>query len=139
MSESGFDYDGEFYPMNFTAGAKDMLLIERITNMPIDEFQQAAMSGQNRPSILLGLLATSVRAKHPDWSVERIYSLVMDVDDISEIHTITGEDSETPTTDGNQKPSSENSNSRSGESSPSVSPTSPMTDEEPEGSVLTPV
>jgi hypothetical protein len=139
MTESGFDYDGQFYPVSFTAGAKDLILVERITALPIDEFQQAAMASENRPSILLGLLATSIRARHPDWSVERIYQMVMAVDDISEIHTIAGDSAETPTPGGQKEPSPDTSDSPSGESSPSPSQTSQTSGEEHDGSVLTPV
>lgn len=77
--QAGFELDGEFYPLTFNAdNGKDLILIDRITAMPTAEFVEAIRDGVSigRGPIMLAVLATSIRARRPDWSVERIVRIV---------------------------------------------------------------
>lgn len=90
----GFDLDGEFYPLKMRTGhPKDLLLLDRLTNGRGFELANAASEAaeaedgselEERYGITwtICLIATSIRAKHPDWSVERIYDRIMAIDDL---------------------------------------------------------
>jgi hypothetical protein len=82
--QDGFKWQGEFFPFTLSVGhPKDIVLTERITRIPIFEYERLAKSGDpalRSGSMLVGLMATSVRAKHPDWDVERIERFVYDLD-----------------------------------------------------------
>jgi hypothetical protein len=76
--EVGFEFEGEFYPLTVnTDNGKDLMLIDRLTAMPTEDFLEAIRDGIGigRGPIMLAMLATSIRAKHNDWSVERIYRI----------------------------------------------------------------
>lgn len=76
--EDGFELHGEFYRWQVTDQGKDLMLIDRLTGMPIAEFFELIEDSfdRGRAPILLAMIATSIRAKHPDWTVERIYRTV---------------------------------------------------------------
>jgi len=119
--QAGFDINGEFFPLSFTSGAKDILLVDRITQMSLDDFQAAASTGDLRGSVLLGMIATSIRARRPDWSVERIVSMVMDID-LADLKTFGGDDAD-PTAGGQPEPPNGNSDLSSEDSSSSATQT----------------
>lgn len=81
--EGGFELDGEgvFYPWRFSDNAKDLMLVDMIAEMPAPEFAAAIEDGfdRSRTPILLTVVATSIRAGNPDWSVQRIYRKVMNL------------------------------------------------------------
>lgn len=75
----GFEWKDRFYRWSVSDIGKDLMLIDRIAQMPASEFvDMMGEIGENeRAPVLLGLIATSIRAGHPDWSVDRIYRVVM--------------------------------------------------------------
>jgi hypothetical protein len=99
MKEPGFELtiDNEepvFIPFALsTMGAKEMKIIDRCTAMPLDEFAAALddPSQRTRGPVLLAMIALSIRAHYPDWTVERIMRLV---DDMDELPTFVGGDEE---------------------------------------------
>jgi hypothetical protein len=83
--EAGFELrfpdatEAEFFPFAIgMSGAKDLKIIDRCTQMPLDEFAEAFddPSQRGRGIMMLAMIGLSIRAKHPDWSVERIMHLV---------------------------------------------------------------
>jgi hypothetical protein len=80
-SEGGFEFQGAFYPWHIDDTGKDLMLIDRISGLPLSEFSEMAAdpAQRGRAPIILTLFATSIRHRHPDWSVERIYALVANV------------------------------------------------------------
>lgn len=95
MAEAGFEYAGEFYPWSVSDGAKDLILIDRFTGMPVTDFFAAVEDDidRGRAPILLALMATSIRAKHPDRSPERIGRTVEGLS-LSEVEFIDGDEPE---------------------------------------------
>src|SRR3954462_13280983 len=89
-TEDGFEYklDGDNEPATFfpwqvnVEGAKDMLIIDSFTQLPIDVFHEKLQDGfeRRRGPFLPALIATSIAAKHPDWTVQRIVRLVENLD-----------------------------------------------------------
>lgn len=81
QQDAGFEWQGVFYPWKLSDTGKDLLLIDRITNMPVDEFFEVVEDEGSvlRGSILLAMIATSLRAYHHTWSIERIYRSVMEL------------------------------------------------------------
>lgn len=114
----GFELDGEFVELAFNANhGKDLMLIDRIAAMPVDEFIDEFEAGSGRSPVMLTLLATSLRAKHPDWSVDRIYRLV--TDDLSDLSFIGGKPvppAEAPDEGANGQPIESSSDGSSGSS-----------------------
>ena len=99
-AENGFELDGEFYRWALSDQGKDLMLIDRFTGMPVPEFFGIVQDGfdRGRGPVLLAMMATSIRAQNPDWSVERIVRIVQDLH-LSEVAFIEGEvedDSELP-------------------------------------------
>jgi hypothetical protein len=93
--ESGFEHKGRFYRFHYEEGlGKDMLLVDRISGVGVDEF--ATMAGdpvqQLRAPILLSLIATSLRNGNPDWSVERIYRTVVNLNIVTDIEFVGTDD-----------------------------------------------
>lgn len=131
--EDGFDFRGRFYRFHVSDVGKDLLLIDRFTGLPPHEFFEAVESRSifemMRAPMLLALVATSLRAEHQDWSVERIVRIVSD-EPFGNIEWIFGDEEEAPAIDGPpaeaaaEEPST---SSPSAESSPS--PTPPATSE----------
>ena len=95
MAEDGFELDGTFYRWTVTDNGKDLMLIDRFTQMPIQEFFATVEDNfdRGRAPILLAMIATSIRAEHPDWSVDRIARLVMDAS-LTDISFIGGDEEE---------------------------------------------
>lgn len=132
----GFEFAGEFFDLtvNFDNG-KDLMLIDRLTQMPVDEFQEAVRDGVSigRGPVMMAVLSTSIRAKHPNWTVERILSLV--TGDLSELVFIGAEEEESdadgpPAETSESTPETPNSStSPSDVSSPSSTPEEPSTPE----------
>lgn len=129
-SEDGFEYQGVFYRWAVSTGAKDLMLIDRFTGMPIDDFFEAVDDGfeRGRAPMLFALIATSIRAKNPDWSVERIHRLVQAIE-LPDVEFVTAdtEESELPPPSGGQPgpPNSEPSTSPSDESRLSATQAAP--------------
>lgn len=89
MAEPGFEItfpdetEATFVPfMVGMSASKDLKLIDRCTAMPLDEFAEAFddPAQRGRGSIMLAVIALSIRAKFPDWSVERIMRFVDDLE-----------------------------------------------------------
>lgn len=89
MKEDGFEYKlpGEkqatFFPWKVNVeGAKDMLIIDSFTQLPIDVFHEKLQDGfeRRRGPFLLALIATSIAAKFPEWTVQRIVRMVENLD-----------------------------------------------------------
>ena len=95
MAEAGFEYDGEFYPWTVSDGAKDLMLIDRFTGMPVTDFFEAVEDDvdRGRAPVLLALIATSMRGKHPDRSVERLARTVEGLS-LSAVQFIDGDEPE---------------------------------------------
>jgi len=89
MKEDGFEYklpgddQATFFPWKVNVeGAKDMLIIDTFTQLPIDVFHEKLQDGfeRRRGPFLLALIATSIAAKNPDWTVQRVCRLVENLD-----------------------------------------------------------
>jgi hypothetical protein len=126
MSESGFEYQGRFYPWHVEMGfGKDMMLIDRISGLPLDEFQLAVgdPTQQARAPVMLSLLATSLRHGNPEWSVERLVRTVMNMNLDDEIKLVDADtDDETESVVLPPPPSDGSVRSLSNGSSPSSTP-----------------
>ena len=94
--ENGIELDGEFYGWHLSDIGKDLMLIDRISGMSMTEFFEVADDpvAQERVPILLALIATSIRHKHHDWSVERIFRRVMDLSLSADVKMIAGDSEE---------------------------------------------
>lgn len=100
-SEDGFELDGTFYRWALSDQGKDLMLIDRFTQMPISEFFSVIEDGfdRGRGPVLLAMIATSIRAGNPDWTVERVVRRVMDLslgDDVTFIDGGAEEDPRPP-------------------------------------------
>lgn len=122
--EAGFELAGRFYRWAISDTGKDLMLVDRFTGMPVDEFFEAIDDDaqRGRAPIILAMIATSVRAGNPDWSVERIVRSIMDVS-LSEIVMVEGDSEEEqpgPPPEAGETPAA--STSPADESSPSSTP-----------------
>jgi hypothetical protein len=81
-AEDGFEYQGSFYRWHVTTVGKDLMLIDRFSGLPVQEFFRLIEDDfdRGRVPVLLTMIATSIRNVHPDWTVERIVRLVLDLD-----------------------------------------------------------
>jgi len=132
MQEDGFEYklpgdeEATFFRWARGYGAKDLMLIDRVTGgMPIAEFDETIREGSlARGPVMLAVMATSIRAKFPDWTVERIMKAVMGIDIVQDVEFVGGEEDEEPTAvppaSGGEE--NENSDSSSAESKSSATP-----------------
>lgn len=122
--EDGFELNGTFYRWHVSDMGKDLMLVDRFSNMPLHEFFELVDDGfdRGRAPILLTLVATSIRFGHPDWSVERIVRTVQDLS-LSDIEFITPDEEEEPEV----PPASEDEEKPTGGSSSSP-PRSPSSD-----------
>lgn len=96
--EPGFEYKDEFYPWAQTRfGGKDIIIIDRITGMQLDEFQDAITDETSplRGVTLLAVMGIAMRAKHPSWSPERIYRTMLDLD-LGDVNFVGGDDEDPP-------------------------------------------
>jgi hypothetical protein len=91
----GFEYGGTFYRWHVSDMGKDLMLIDRFSNMPLHEFFEIVDDGfdRGRAPILLTLIATSIRHGHPEWSVERVIRTVQNLS-LSEITFIEPDEEE---------------------------------------------
>lgn len=91
--EMGFELAGTFFRWSVSDHAKDLILIDRFTQMPAHEFFETIEDNfdRGRGPILLAMMATSIRRAHPDWSVERVVRKVSDIS-MSEVVWLGGED-----------------------------------------------
>lgn len=126
--DDGFELQGRFYPWRITDHAKDLQLIDRLTAMPVDQFFELIDDDEQatRPAVMLAMIACSIRAGNPEWSVERVLRVVNSIESLSDEVTMLGGDEE------EQKlppPQSELDQRRSSSSSVGESSSSPI----PEG------
>lgn len=91
--EEGFEYQGVFYRWRVSDVGKDLRLIDHFTKMPIQEFFEVVEDAidRGRAPVMLALIATSMRAMHPDRSVERIIRTVDDLS-LSDVEFIGGDE-----------------------------------------------
>lgn len=98
MQEDGFEYklpgddQATFFRWSVSDGGKDILLIDRFTGLPVHEFFDLVGDtfDRGRGPIMLALIATSIRAKFPDWTPERIVRVVQNLH-LSELEFIDAE------------------------------------------------
>jgi hypothetical protein len=92
---AGFEYGGLFYRWNVTSTGKDLLLIDRISGMPPQEFFELLEDKHDlsRSPVMLALIATSIRARHPERSLEKIVRDVMDLS-LDDIEIVGGDEDE---------------------------------------------
>lgn len=125
--EDGFELDGSFYKWHVTDGGKDLMLIDRFTGMPVADFFDTIEDSfdRGRAPILLALMATSIRAQHPDWSVERIVRVVqgMSLGDVTFVDS-DAEAQPIPPAEGGQVPPTSTPQSDESSSSPTPEETS---------------
>jgi hypothetical protein len=88
MQEPGFELKvedegvAEFIPWTpISYGGRELRIIDYITKMPLEEFEAASTDPvqRGRGTILLALIGTSINAKHPEWTIERITRIVDDM------------------------------------------------------------
>ena len=126
----GFEYKGQFYAWKVGDTGKDLMLIDKFSGMSITDFfaliDDDVDSG--RAPVVLAMIACSIRAGHPDWSVERITRTVMNLS-LSEDIAFMDADSEEVTPDPTAAPAEASapptggaSTSPSNGSSPSSTP-----------------
>lgn len=117
----------EFFPWHLSDVGKDLQLIDRFTAMPVQEFFELIEDNfdRGRAPILLAMMATSVRAKHPDWTVERIVRLIQGVS-LGDVHFIDAETEEqqVPPAGGGETPPTTSEPSADASSSSSTLPAS---------------
>lgn len=132
-NEVGFELNGDFYPWSVSDNAKDLMLIDRFTGLPAYEFYEQIEDSfdRGRGPFLLAMIATSMRAKNPDWSVNRIERTVMAIS-MADVEFIGGdteeEDARPP--ESSSPPPSEDRPSRS--SKKSSGPQEPQSETLPE-------
>lgn len=92
---SGFEMDGDFFPWHVTDRGYDLILIDRLTGLAPHEFFDAVSDDVDRlrGPILLALMATSIRNRKPQISIERILRIVENVS-IGEVEFVGGDDDE---------------------------------------------
>jgi hypothetical protein len=122
-----------FYRWHVSDGGKDLMLIDRFTGMPIQEFFETIEDSfdRGRAPILLALMATSIRNRHQDWSVERIVRTVQNVNlsDVEFIDADVEESAVPPPPQEETTGSSSSSESKPLSSDPEDSPVHPVTSE----------
>lgn len=106
MDQDGFEYkipgedEATFFAWTVSDGGKDLMLIDHFTHLPIHEFFALIDDefDRSRAPILLAMMATSIRAKHPDWTPERIIRTVQNLN-ISDVTMVDAEEDEAPRVD----------------------------------------
>jgi hypothetical protein len=131
--EDGFEYQSRFYRWRVTDMGKDLMLIDRFAAMPITDFftQVEDSFDRGRAPILLTLIATSIRAGNPDWSVERVTRTVlnMNLSDVVFVDADAEEEPQLPPAPAGEEPTAEPSKSPSDGSSSSPTQEEPSTSE----------
>lgn len=127
--ENGFEYQNRFYPWHAGDTGKDLMLIDRLTGLSLTEFFEALEDQPDRGSILLALVATSLRHGNPTWPVERIYRLVTELSLSEDLEFVSEKDDEAgePRPPASAPQSGERSRSQSNGSSLSSTPPAPST------------
>ena len=130
--DDGFEYDGLFYRWHVTDGGKDLMLVDHFARMPVADFFETIEDDfdRGRAPILLALLATSMRNKHPDWSVQRLVRRVENLN-LSEVTFIDSDAEEQPVPPAEAAPEAATSEKPSGESSSPSTPPASSTPKEP--------
>lgn len=120
--ESGFEYRGLFYPWHVTSKGADLILIDRVTGMNVKDFFELIEDqyDMSRAPVTLALMATSMRNRHPERSVERIYRTVMDLDIQEDVEFVGVEEGEEEPEDDESPPAGGGDSDLSG-SSPQTS------------------
>ncbi len=106
MDQDGFEYtipgedEATFFGWTVSDGGKDLMLIDHFTHLPIHEFFALIDDefDRSRAPILLAMMATSIRAKRPDWTPERIIRTVQNLK-ISDVTMVDAEADEAPRVD----------------------------------------
>lgn len=95
VTQAGFEYQGVFYPWHVTTTGKDLLLIDRISGMAPQEFFELIEDGYDlsRSAVTFSLMATSIRNRFPERSIERIVRAVEAID-LDEVEFMGGDDEE---------------------------------------------
>lgn len=72
--EAGFEWQGRYYEWHLSDTGKDLMIIDRFTQMPVHEFFTLIEDSfdRGRGPVLLAMIGCSIRHGNPDWSVERI-------------------------------------------------------------------
>jgi len=86
--EAGFEWKGRYYVWHLSDTGKDLMIIDRFTQMPVHEFFTLIEDSfdRGRGPVLLAMIGCSIRHGNPDWSVERI---IRDVNTLSLSEDIT--------------------------------------------------
>lgn len=125
VDEDGFEFQGRFYPWKVSDLGKDLMLIDRIAGLPVTDFFEVVEDEheRGRGPILLTLIATSLRAGNPTWTVERIVRAVLGTN-LSDVEFVGagGEETAEPLPPPKPKLVAEPSKSTSSDSSPSSTP-----------------
>lgn len=121
---SGFEWNGRFYRWSVTDLGKDLMLIDRIAQMPPTAFMDMIgdVDEAERTPVILALVATSLRLGHPEWSVDRIYRTVMGISlggDLTFVSAGEG-DADPPPEAASQPPSEAGKSPSNGSSQPST-------------------
>lgn len=89
-AEGGFEFEGRFYRWSWTDHPKDLWLVDRISGMDAEGWQEAVQdeNARRRYTVMLTLVATSIRAANPQWTPERVYDHVMNVESFSGAITV---------------------------------------------------
>jgi len=135
MNEDGFEYklpeedEATFFPWTVSDGGKDIILIDQFSQMPLDQFfgEVEDSFDRSRGRMLMAMMATSIRAKRPAWTPERIIRTVQNLN-LSDVEFIEAETNGSgPPPQAEEAPST--GTKSSDESSPSATPTEPTTSE----------
>ena len=94
--DDGFEFQGRFYAWRISDHAKDLQLIDRLTGMGVDRFFDLLDDDEqaSRPSLMLAMVACSIRAGNPDWSVGRVLRTVNGIESLSDEVVMLGGDEE---------------------------------------------
>lgn len=126
--EDGFEYEGVFYAWHVSDVGKDLRLIDHFTGMPVTDFFEAVRDSFDggRGPVLLALVATSIRAARPDWSVERIARMVdgLSLSDVVFLDAGNEDGDGAPPPSAGEGPASKPESSRTSSPSRDVSPAS---------------
>lgn len=138
----GWDIGGEFYPMELSFKWGDVALVQEITGLAWEEFEQPVLEAFGRlmrkeqngdehgldAIRLTGLLAVAVRRVHPEWARSRVRRLVEDCyfgDTVFLSPDDTGDDADPPAMTAGENGSSSASESGSDSDRPSSASTLP--------------
>ncbi len=133
--EAGFelkvpgDEEKTFFPWSLGYSGKDLRIIDAVTRMPLGEFMEAMQdpSQFGRGVVQLAMIGLSIRAKNPEWTVERILRIVDNLDFVSDDYVpISGDVEQAPLAEESSPDNGKSSASSSDESSLHAIPLEPM-------------